>query len=137
MNDSKPNETDSPQFDHYKILSKRLLSQLARNDERIFLHALTEIMSGYTAEEAVMHSYLFDIALQVKMADEDIEKIMAIFSSIVPVLEIFKKWKDSGLIKEDLWKNDTRAIYKVAVLDPSQPEWLEVVLRDLNRLPPK
>ena len=44
------------------------------------------------------------------------------------MLEVLKSYKDRGLMKEDLWKNDTSAVHGLATLGESQQQWISAVL---------
>jgi hypothetical protein len=118
--------------DKYQILAKKIISEDNQNQNNILEHARISLEKGYTPEETVMESYLFDITLQVnKPKNIDIHKGIEIHTSIFPILGLFKQWKEEGKISPIYWKDTTSAIYHVSRPSEQQENWIETILQAL------
>lgn len=129
---TKKEKTISEKIKNYESLSSILLSDEALQNEKIYIHALASLYSGFTTEETIMHSYLFDITSQIDKAKNDVLKMMNIFKSTTSTLTIFKQWKDGGKIDIKLWENDVIAINVVTTPSANQLVILKTILDELN-----
>jgi hypothetical protein len=116
----------------YKSIASTLISKRAMNDERITNYSIKSINHGHSAEEAVINSYLFDVALQMEEAGHNLPAIISIYTSIMEPLGIFKQWKDDGKVSVNHWSSLVTLIHKVAYLSPGQSELQSAVLMHLN-----
>jgi hypothetical protein len=87
-------------------------------------------LDGYSDAETASYFALATLARDVKDAGDNIEKLAAFLPHATAMLKILKEYKDAGLIREALWKNDTTAIWHVANVDKEQLSWIERVLSD-------
>lgn len=92
--------------------------------------SIFELMSEYTEAEIAMHIALITLALDMKEAGNDILKMMTIFFKSRRTLIILNEYQKEGLIRQELWENDSLAIYKVGSIDEMQKEWIDKVLSD-------
>jgi hypothetical protein len=92
--------------------------------------ALLELESGYNAVETASHISLTTLALDVKDAGTNIEKLMRFMPHAMALLEVLKSYKDKGMMHPTQWQNDTNAIWRVSTVDEHQEEWIEKVLSD-------
>ena len=92
--------------------------------------ALLELESGYNAVETASHISLTTLALDVREAGTDIEKLMRFVPHAMTLLEILKSYKEKGMMNPTQWQNDANAIARVSTVDEHQEEWIEKVLSD-------
>lgn len=92
--------------------------------------AVLELESGYNAVETASHISLTTLALDVREAGTDIEKLMRFGPHAMALLESLKSYRDKGRMKPAQWQNDANAIVRVSTVDECQEEWLEKVLSD-------
>jgi hypothetical protein len=92
--------------------------------------ALLELESGYNAVETASHLSLTTLALDVREAGTDIEKLMRFMPHAMALLEVLKEYKDKGMMNPTQWQNDANAIARVSTVDEHQEEWIEKVLSD-------
>ena len=92
--------------------------------------ALAGRMSGYNSVETASHIALITLALDIKEAGFDIEKLAAFIPRAEAHLKVLKEYKDRGMMDPALWKNDATAVFGVTMVDEHQEEWIEKVLSD-------
>jgi hypothetical protein len=44
------------------------------------------------------------------------------------LLDLLKKYKDENKMREDVWKNNSKAIFKIFYLDENTKSWIEKIL---------
>lgn len=87
-------------------------------------------MSGYNAVEAASYISLLTLARDVDEAGLNIEKLAAFMPRAMTMLKVLKFYKDKGMMREELWKNDSSAIWGVVALGEGQRQWVSTVLND-------
>lgn len=92
--------------------------------------ALLSLESGYSEAETASHFAVVTLARDVREAGFDIEKIMRFAPIAMATLECLKELKDRGLMREEIWQNDTTAIGKIAFPNPDTHSWIERILSD-------
>ena len=92
--------------------------------------ALLSLESSYSHVETASHLALATLALDAKEAGDDITKLMALLPHARAMVDILTELKNAGLMREELFKNDARAMLKVVIVDRDQPAWIERVLCD-------
>lgn len=92
--------------------------------------ALLSLESGYNNVETASHLALATLARDAKEAGHDIVKLIALVPHARAMVDILSKCKEAGLMREELFKNDARAMLKVVIVDKDQPVWIERVLSD-------
>lgn len=91
--------------------------------------AIISLMSGYNEFETCAFIAMASMASEVK-EDMYVTKLFRIGVHANAILEILKEYKDSGLIREELWKNYATAIYNIAIPSEHSLEWIEKILND-------
>jgi hypothetical protein len=92
--------------------------------------ALLEIESGYSEAETASHIAHTTLALDVKEAGTDIEKLLGFLPHGMALLEVLKDYKDRGMMRESQWQNDSTAVFRVITVDEHQEEWIAKILSD-------
>ncbi|ESZ27974.1 MULTISPECIES: hypothetical protein [unclassified Mesorhizobium] len=92
--------------------------------------ALLSLESGYSEAETASHFAVVTLARDIREAGFDIEKIVRFAPIAMATLECLKELKDRGLMREEIWQNDTTAIGKIAFPSPDTHSWIERVLSD-------
>ena len=46
------------------------------------------------------------------------------------MIDVLTEYKNAGLMRDELFKNDARAILGVVIVEKGQPEWISRVLSD-------
>lgn len=117
----------------YSRLASEFLSKDGEKNILIYIHALLGLIEGDTPEEAIIRSYLFDVALQVKNAGDNSKVLMEIFFSTQQPLILFHEWNKKNLIRNSIWENNARAISGVTTINAEQLNWIDLILADLNQ----
>ncbi len=91
---------------------------------------LLSLESNYSPAEVASHLGLATLALDAKEAEMDITKLIALLPHARAMVEILSEFKESGLMREEIYKNNSHAILKVVIPDKNQPIWIERVLSD-------
>jgi hypothetical protein len=92
--------------------------------------ALMSVESGYSHAETASHLALATLARDAKEAENDIMKTMQILVHARAMLSILAQYRNSGLMRQELYQNDGRAMIGVAMVDKEQGSWIETVLSD-------
>lgn len=92
--------------------------------------ALLSLESGYNDVETASHFALATLALDAKEAGRDILKLGALVPHASAMTDILSDYKNSGLMRQELFQNDARAMMKVVVPDKERLSWIERVLSD-------
>jgi len=53
---------------------------------------------------------------------------MSFSSHVRALLDLLKKYKDENKMSEDVWKNNSKAIFKIFYLDENTKSWIEKIL---------
>ena len=80
-------QTPERSYDRYMELHDTMLGTRAKIDNNIMTHAMNELASGYTPEEAVMRSALFDVALQVEKAKGSILRLVPLYPATLNIIK--------------------------------------------------
>lgn len=125
-------------YENYISLVKLLeIRESTILDDRVSTHAFLDLNSEYSAEEAAMRTYLFDIALMMEEIDQQkdgIKAVTVVLPVVINALGVFKEWKDQGLVREDVWKHETMIIYNVAnIAEEKHTFCLDLVLEQLQK----
>lgn len=92
--------------------------------------AVLSIESGYSPAETASQLALATLAIDAREALSSAEDMARIFAHAMATLEVLKLLKDKGQISQELWKNDSTAMYKVTYPSQEQEEWIAAVLKD-------
>ena len=88
------------------------------------------MQSGYSPVEAASHIALITMALDIKSAGHDYERLMLFHSHAMALLELLKEYRDKKMIRDSLWQNDAKAVYHISTMDGHQDQWIEKFLSD-------
>ncbi|MEM1162420.1 MAG: hypothetical protein AAGJ28_15925 [Pseudomonadota bacterium] len=142
FNEPKSNEIDGQQVGESSDLEKgdlrlseatRLVDELAFNITPYGTGvALLSLESGYSPAETASQIAVATFALDARETREnaDIVRMMSMSSHAAEVIQELTKYKDNGLMREEIWKNDGMAIYKVTCPSEEQESWISQVLSD-------
>ena len=92
--------------------------------------ALLEAESGYGNCEIASHLALTTLALDVREAKMDIEKLALLYVHGMELLNLLKEYKDTGRMDPTQWTNDATAIFGIANISEQQAERVAKVLSD-------
>ena len=92
--------------------------------------AMTSQLSGYNAVEAASYISLLTLARDVDEAWPHIDKLAELTTRVTTMLHVLKYYKDNRMMREDLWKNDSSAMWGVVALGEGSRGWLDAVLTD-------
>jgi len=92
--------------------------------------ALLEVESGYNAVEAASHIALTTMALDVREAGDDIERLLGFVPHGRALLEVLTEYKDQEAMHPTQWQNDANALVRVITVDEHQEEWIKKILSD-------
>lgn len=92
--------------------------------------ALMSVESGYSHAETASHLALATLARDAKEAENDIMKTIQLLGHAREMLPILVQYQDRGLMRQELYQNDGRAMIGVAMMDEEQRSWIERVLSD-------
>ena len=70
------------------------------------------------------------MALDIRIAGSNIEKLGLYFIHAMALLKVLKSYKDNGQMREELWKNDSNALFRASTVDENQEEWVAKILSD-------
>ena len=119
-------------FDRYMELHGTVLGTSAKIDKNIMTHAMNELASGYTPEEAVMRSALFDIALQVEKAKGSVLKLAPLYPATLNTIKFMTPWREAEKIRISEWERVTTYMYGVTLITENQERILAEVLDELR-----
>ena len=91
--------------------------------------AVKLMVSGYNEVESSSYISMVSMALDVKNSS-DIIIITKIYSHAMDLLKLLKKYKDSGFLRENIWKNDSVAIFNISNPSEHVKEWVNKILSD-------
>jgi hypothetical protein len=97
------------------------------NDEGSVI-AIKMMKSGYNEVESASYIAMVTMALDIKNADKNLELLMSFSSHVRALLDLLKKYKDENKMREDVWKNNSKAIFKIFYLDENTKSWIEKIL---------
>jgi hypothetical protein len=92
--------------------------------------ALLSLESGYSPWESASHLALSTLALDSKKAGKDIFRSLALLIHARTMVDVLSEVKDAGLMREEIFKSDARAMLKVATPENDQATWIARVLND-------
>lgn len=92
--------------------------------------AQLSLESGYSPAETASHLALVTLAMDANEAGNDIERLIALVPHARAMIDVLTELKNADLIREDIFKNDGRAILGVVIVEKDQPAWVERVLSD-------
>lgn len=121
-------------FDIYCKLADKYLSKNALNHKTITKIAIHKLDSGQTPEQTLIYSYFLDIALTANDARDNpnINEMIGIATSIMPMLAVFKEWKDAKRVEEDVWAKMTTLIYHASTPSPEQDAAIKCAIEELR-----
>jgi len=119
-------------FDRYMELHDTMLGTSAKIDKNIMTHAMNELASDYTPEEAVMCSALFDIALQVEKAKGSVLKLAPLYPATLNIIKFMTPWREAGKIRISEWERVTTYMYGITLITENQERILSEVLDELR-----
>jgi hypothetical protein len=94
--------------------------------------ALLSLQSGYSPAETASQLVLGTIARDAKAARDnfDLKESLGIAAHVRAIVDFLTMYKDKGLIREELFRNDVNAMLKIAMLGPEASQWIDKVLGD-------
>lgn len=92
--------------------------------------ALLSVESGYSPAETASHFAVATFAHDARTAMGDLEATLRLAPRAMAVLECLKDLKDRGFIREELWRNDSTALFKMSQPSPETSDWIDRVLSD-------
>ena len=92
--------------------------------------AVASLQSGYGRVEVASHIALTMIAFDVRESGEDLLNLSIFRPHAIELIKELKIYKDQGLMRHEICKNDSTALYRVTEIDPQQLEWVNRVLSD-------
>ena len=113
-------KTPERSYDRYMELHDTMLGTSAKIDNNIMTHAMNELASGYTPEEAVMRSALFDVALQVEKAKGSILRLVPLYPATLNIIKFMTPWREAGKIRISEWKRVTTYMYGITLITENQ-----------------
>ena len=125
-------KTPERSYDRYMELHDTMLGTRAKIDNNIMTHAMNELASGYTPEEAVMRSALFDVALQVEKAKGSILRLVPLYPATLNIIKFMTPWREAGKIRISEWKRVTTYMYGITLITENQERILAEVLDELR-----
>lgn len=121
------NDVDEERLENVRKITHHLGYDLTRYG---YAFSLISLGSGYDEFATATQIALVTLASDVRQAGHDITKLMAFMPHTMAMVDIMKDWKDRGMLREDIFQNDGRAMVKVATVSPEQNEWIDKVLSD-------
>lgn len=125
-------KTPERSYDRYMELHDTMLGTRAKIDNNIMTHAMNELASGYTPEEAVMRSALFDVALQVEKAKGSILRLVPLYPATLNIIKFMTPWREAGKIRISEWQRVTTYMYGITLITENQERILAEVLDELR-----
>ncbi len=92
--------------------------------------SLLSLESGYNEFATATQIALVTLAMDIRDAGHDIMKLMAFVPHTMAMIDIMKEWKNKGVLPQEIFENDGRAMMKITTVSPEQKEWLDKVLSD-------
>lgn len=92
--------------------------------------ALLSLESGYSHAETASQIVLATLALDAKAASGDLLRSIAMAPHAKAIIEILSEYKRTGLMREEIFQNDARAVIGVVTVDQNQKQWIDSVLSD-------
>ena len=92
--------------------------------------ASRELQSGYSPAEVASHLALTTMALDIKNVGLSMEKLLWFVPHARALLDVLKSYRDQGLMREAMWKNDATAVHGISTVDNQQVPWIDKVLSD-------
>lgn len=89
-----------------------------------------QLASGYSETEAASHIAVVTMARDLKETGNDLFALMNFVPHARLILEHLKAYKDSGLMREEIWRNDSTAIGKLSMFPAERDQWIARVLSD-------
>jgi hypothetical protein len=91
--------------------------------------ASLELQSGYSPAEVASHLALITMALDIKNVGLSTQLLWFVPHARA-LLDVLKSYRDKGLMREAIWKNDATAVYGISMVDNKQVQWIDKVLSD-------
>lgn len=92
--------------------------------------ARLSLESEYRPCQTASYLALVTLARDAQEAGRDIIKQTALLPHARKMIDILSQFKNDALIREEWFKNDTRAIYGVTIVEKGRAEWISRVLSD-------
>jgi hypothetical protein len=89
-----------------------------------------QLSSGYSEAEAASHIAVVTMARDLKETGSDLFALMNFVPHARLILEHLKAYKDGGLMREEIWRNDSTAIGKLSMVPTERDQWIARVLID-------
>jgi len=90
--------------------------------------AIELMKSGYNEVESASYIAMVTMALDIKNAGKDMELLTSFVPHAHALLDLLKKYRDENKMNEDVWKNNSKAIFKISYLDEHTKSWIEKIL---------
>ena len=81
--------------------------------------AIRLMRSGYNEVESASYIAMVTMALDIENAGKDMELLMSFVPHAHALLDLLKKYRDENKMNEDVWKNNSKAIFKISYLGQS------------------
>jgi hypothetical protein len=112
----------------------KVISSLGQLGYRISAYgvgvAILSLESGHSPCETASHMALVTLARDARDAGLDIAQLAILVPRATSMISVLIEFKNAGLIRESLFKNDARAILGVVMVDEHQEDWISLVLSD-------
>ncbi|WP_083646944.1 hypothetical protein [Pseudochrobactrum sp. B5] len=92
--------------------------------------ALLSLESGYSPAETASHLARATLALDIKEAENDFDKTMALLAHAASMIDVLGGFKDANLMREEIFKQDATVLAKIAIPDKEQLTWIETILSE-------
>ncbi|MEP6355297.1 MAG: hypothetical protein ABJ081_01285 [Hyphomicrobiales bacterium] len=122
---SKKSQKFTKELEQVTELTKRIGCTLTPYGAGV---ALLSLQSDYSPAETT--SLIAVVTIAHAAQNNDVEDLVELATKGYSVLEHLKEWKDKGLMRKDIWKNDSTAIGKIIFVNSDTQEWIDRVLSD-------
>ena len=90
--------------------------------------SLLSLTSGYSHCETASHLAVLTLALDVQEAGDDAGKLIALLSHGHFMLDVLKEFNNENLMREEIWKNDSQAIFHISMINENQKNFVQKIL---------
>src|SRR5690348_14976852 len=98
----------------YQTLAATVLTSQALSHPKVQAQVNADLENGATIEEAIMHAYVMDVALQAEQSGEDAAQLVMVTYGIGAMLTRFKEWREAHRIRQELWTTYVALLMKLA-----------------------
>ena len=92
--------------------------------------ALVSIESGYSPAETASIISLTSFAREIREMGDDIEMLAGSHDHVTRMLKALKVFCESGAMRQEIWENDSKAVWNVFELKQGQLELIDKILSD-------